>query len=172
MLYQYNIVLMTARTAYLYFTCYINCKLYSNNFMKYIIHKYLNTTAEATNLGIIEKSRLEVLDQSVHIDHIGWLDKLGRGIRNDDLVTRGPLSDKCVDVEVMTFKLREQEVLTKVIHGQLPVKLELSLAILVQLCHRCLHLFSSVLVICYFNIYLTEEGVMHEAGYVYSIQST
>ena len=35
-----------------------------------------------------------------------------------------------------------------------------------------LHLFCSVLVICPFNIYLTEAGVMLEAGYVYSILST
>ena len=32
-----------------------------------------------------------------------------------------------------------------------------------------LHLFGSVLDICHFNINLTEAGVMHEAGYVYSI---
>ena len=35
-----------------------------------------------------------------------------------------------------------------------------------------LYLFGSVLVICYFNINLTEAGVMHKGGYVYSIWST
>ena len=30
----------------------------------------------------------------------------------------------------------------------------------------------SVLVICHFNIYLTEVGVVHEAGYVHIIRST
>ena len=35
-----------------------------------------------------------------------------------------------------------------------------------------LYLISSVQIICHFNILLTEAGVMHEAGYVYSIWST
>ena len=35
-----------------------------------------------------------------------------------------------------------------------------------------LHRFRSVIVDCHFNIYLTKVGVMHEAGYVYSIRST
>ena len=37
----------------------------------------------------------------------------------------------------------------------------------------CIYLFFlSVLVICHFNIKLTEAGVMREAGYVYSIRSS
>ena len=35
-----------------------------------------------------------------------------------------------------------------------------------------LYTFCSVIVICHFNIELTEAGVMHEAGYVDSIWST
>ena len=35
-----------------------------------------------------------------------------------------------------------------------------------------LYIFDSLLVICHFNILLTGAGVMHEAGYVYSIYST
>ena len=37
---------------------------------------------------------------------------------------------------------------------------------------RKIYVFGSVLVICHFNINLTEVGVMHEAGYVYSISSS
>ena len=36
----------------------------------------------------------------------------------------------------------------------------------------CIQLICSVLVICHFNIKLTEAGVIHEAGYVDSIWST
>ena len=35
-----------------------------------------------------------------------------------------------------------------------------------------LYLIISVLVVCHFNILLTEPGVMHETGYVYSIWRT
>ena len=35
-----------------------------------------------------------------------------------------------------------------------------------------LYLFDSVLVICHFNIFLTEADVMHDARYVYSIWHT
>ena len=38
-------------------------------------------------------------------------------------------------------------------------------------CISVLYLFSSILVICHFNIYLAEAGVMNEAGYAYSISS-
>ena len=36
----------------------------------------------------------------------------------------------------------------------------------------CLYLICSVQVICHSNIYLTKEGIMHEAGYVDPIWST
>ena len=34
------------------------------------------------------------------------------------------------------------------------------------------YLFSSLLVICHFHIYMTDAGAMHEAGYIYSIWSS
>ena len=38
-----------------------------------------------------------------------------------------------------------------------------------QLAGLIMWLITFMLVICHFNIYLTEAGVMNEAGYVYSI---